>query len=39
MIRTSAQIVKNNQDPKAVLDYLDTVMSVETQKGLEAAPG
>ena len=38
VIRTSAQIVKNNQDPKAVLDYLDTVMSVETQKGLEASP-
>ena len=38
VIRTSAQIVKNNRDPKAVLDYLDTVMSVEAQKGLEAAP-
>jgi putative spermidine/putrescine transport system substrate-binding protein len=38
VIRTSAQIVKNNQDPKAVLDYLDTVMSIETQKGLEASP-
>src|SRR5437879_2927971 len=34
VVRSSAQIVKNNQDPKAVLDYLDTVMSVETQKGL-----
>ncbi|BAL79111.1 putative ABC transporter substrate-binding protein [Bradyrhizobium cosmicum] len=38
VIRTSAQIVKNNQDPKLVLDYLDTVMSVDTQKGIEAAP-
>ncbi|MGD5498102.1 ABC transporter substrate-binding protein, partial [Xanthomonas citri pv. citri] len=35
VIRTSAQIVKNNQDPKLVLDYLDTVMSVDTQKGIE----
>ncbi|WP_257169167.1 ABC transporter substrate-binding protein [Bradyrhizobium sp. SRS-191] len=38
IIRSSAQIVKNNQDPKLVLDYLDTVMSAEAQKGLEAAP-
>ena len=38
VIRTSAQIVKNNQDPKAVLEYLDTAMSAETQKGIEAAP-
>jgi putative spermidine/putrescine transport system substrate-binding protein len=38
VIRTSAQIVKNNQDPKLVLDYLDTAMSVEAQKGLETAP-
>ncbi|MGJ4995085.1 ABC transporter substrate-binding protein [Bradyrhizobium sp. HKCCYLS3077] len=38
IIRSSAQIVKNNQDPKLVLDYLDTVMSTEAQKGLEAAP-
>jgi putative spermidine/putrescine transport system substrate-binding protein len=38
VIRSSAQIVKNNQDPKLVLDYLDTVMSVDVQKGLEASP-
>lgn len=38
VVRTSAQIVKNNQDPKLVLDYLDTVMSVDVQKGLEASP-
>lgn len=38
IIRTSAQMVKNNQDPKLVLDYLDTVMSRDVQKGLEAAP-
>jgi putative spermidine/putrescine transport system substrate-binding protein len=38
-IRSSAQIVKNNQDPKLVLDYLETVMSVDTQKALEATPG
>ncbi len=37
-IRSSAQIVKNNQDPKLVLDYLETVMSVDTQKALEATP-
>lgn len=37
-VRTSAQIVKNNQDPKLVLDYLDTAMSLEVQKGLEASP-
>jgi putative spermidine/putrescine transport system substrate-binding protein len=37
-IRSSAQIVKNNQDPKLVLDYLETVMSVDTQKTLEANP-
>lgn len=38
VVRTSAQIVKNNQDPKLVLDYLDTAMSVDVQKGLEASP-
>lgn len=38
VVRTSAQIVKNNQDPKLVLDYLDTVMSTDVQKGLEASP-
>lgn len=38
IIRSSAQIVANNQDPKLVLDYLDTVMAAEVQKGLEAAP-
>ena len=30
--------MKNNQDPKLVLDYLETVMSVDTQKALEATP-
>ena len=38
VVRSSAQIVKNNQDPKLVLEYLDTVMSVDVQKGLEAHP-
>ena len=38
IVRSSAQIVKNNQDPKLVLDYLDTVMSTDVQKGLEASP-
>jgi putative spermidine/putrescine transport system substrate-binding protein len=38
VVRSSAQIVKNNQDPKAVLEYLDTVMSVDVQRGLEVAP-
>jgi putative spermidine/putrescine transport system substrate-binding protein len=38
VVRSSVQIVKNNQDPKLVLDYLDTVMSVDVQKGLEANP-
>lgn len=37
-IRSSAQIVKNNQDPKLVLDYLDAVMSFDVQKSLEANP-
>jgi putative spermidine/putrescine transport system substrate-binding protein len=37
-VRSSAQIVKNNQDPKLVLDYLDAVMSFEVQKALEASP-
>ena len=38
MVRTSAQIVQNNQDPKLALEYLDTVMSPPVQTGLEAAP-
>ncbi|MDR3376084.1 MAG: extracellular solute-binding protein [Ancalomicrobiaceae bacterium] len=38
VIRTSAQIVKNNQDPERVLEYLDTVMSLDVQTGLEASP-
>lgn len=38
VVRSSAQIVKNNQDPELVLKYLDTVMSVDVQKGLEASP-
>ena len=37
-VRSSAQIVKNNQDPKLVLDYLDTIMSLDVQKALEASP-
>ncbi|MDQ8728249.1 ABC transporter substrate-binding protein [Bradyrhizobium sp. LHD-71] len=37
-VRSSAQIVKNNQAPKLVLDYLDAVMSFEVQKALEASP-
>ena len=38
VVRTSAQIVKNNQDPAATLAYLDTVMSPQVQQGLEATP-
>ena len=38
VVRSSAQIVKNNQNPQAVLEYLDTVMSADVQKGLEASP-
>ncbi|WP_341911048.1 extracellular solute-binding protein [Ferrovibrio terrae] len=38
VVRSSAQIVKNNQNSKLVLDYLDTVMSYDVQKGLEANP-
>jgi len=38
VVRSSAQIVKNNQDPEGVLKYLDTVMSVDVQKTLEASP-
>jgi putative spermidine/putrescine transport system substrate-binding protein len=38
VIRTSAQIVKNNQNPKAVLQYLDVLMEPEVQKALEATP-
>jgi len=38
VVRSSAQIVKNNQDAKLVLDYLDTVMSPDVQTGLEASP-
>jgi putative spermidine/putrescine transport system substrate-binding protein len=38
VVRSSAQIVKNNQDPQRVLDYLDTVMSQPVQSGLEASP-
>lgn len=38
VVRSSAQIVKNNQNSKLVLDYLDTVMSADVQKGLEASP-
>jgi putative spermidine/putrescine transport system substrate-binding protein len=38
VVRTSAQIVQNNQDPKLALEYLDTVMSPPVQTGLEAAP-
>jgi len=38
VVRTSAQIVQNNQDPKLALEYIDTVMSPSVQTGLEAAP-
>jgi putative spermidine/putrescine transport system substrate-binding protein len=38
VVRTSAQIVQNNQDPKLALEYIDTVMSTSVQTGLEAAP-
>jgi putative spermidine/putrescine transport system substrate-binding protein len=38
VVRSSAQIVKNNQNPQAVLDYLDTIMAADVQKGLEASP-
>ena len=38
VVRSSAQIVKNNQNPQAVLEYLDTIMSANVQKGLEASP-
>jgi putative spermidine/putrescine transport system substrate-binding protein len=38
VVRSSAQIVMNNQDPKAVLEYLDTIMSVDVQRGLEVDP-
>lgn len=38
VIRSSAQIVKNNQDPKAVAAYLDTIMDPDVQKALEASP-
>lgn len=38
VIRTSAQIVKNNQSPDAVLAYLDTVMSPDVQAALETDP-
>ena len=38
VVRSSAQIVKNNQNPQAALEYLDTIMSANVQKGLEASP-
>jgi putative spermidine/putrescine transport system substrate-binding protein len=38
VVRSSAQIVKNNQNPQAVLEYLDTIMSADVQKGLEVSP-
>jgi putative spermidine/putrescine transport system substrate-binding protein len=38
VVRSSAQIVRSNQNPQAVLEYLDTVMSADVQKGLEASP-
>jgi putative spermidine/putrescine transport system substrate-binding protein len=38
VVRSSAQIVKNNQNPQAVLDYLDAIMAADVQKGLEASP-
>src|SRR5262245_22208878 len=39
VVRTSAQSVQNNHDPKLALEYIDTVMSPPVQMGLEAAPG
>jgi putative spermidine/putrescine transport system substrate-binding protein len=38
IIRTSAQLVKNAQAGKAAFDYVETVMSADVQKGLEAEP-
>jgi putative spermidine/putrescine transport system substrate-binding protein len=38
IIRTSAQLVKNAQAGKAAFDYIETVMSADVQKGLEAEP-
>jgi len=38
VVRSSAQIVKNNQNPQAALEYLDTIMSANVQKVLEASP-
>ena len=38
IIRTSAQLVKNAQAGKAAFDYIETIMSEDVQKALEAAP-
>lgn len=38
VIRTSAQIVKNNQAPDLALAYMDAIMSPDVQKALEANP-
>lgn len=38
VIRTSAQIVRNNQAPDAVKAYFDTLMSPGVQTALEASP-
>jgi putative spermidine/putrescine transport system substrate-binding protein len=38
VVRTSAQLVKNAQAGKLAPAYLETIMSEEVQRGLEAAP-
>jgi putative spermidine/putrescine transport system substrate-binding protein len=38
VIRTSAQLVKNAQAGKLAIDYLETILSEDVQRGLEAAP-
>jgi putative spermidine/putrescine transport system substrate-binding protein len=38
IVRTSAQLVKNAQAGKAAFDYIETVMSEDVQKALEAEP-
>ena len=38
VVRTSAQLVKNAQAGKLAIDYLETILSEDVQRGLEAAP-
>jgi putative spermidine/putrescine transport system substrate-binding protein len=38
VIRTSAQLVKNAQAGKLAIDYLETILSEDVQRGLEATP-